>query len=125
MHRVLIIEDEDSMSSALQTRLKRHGFTVATAKTKQQAYDAFNDDPNFYAILVDGWMDGTTDTCDLIDCFRKASYGGHMIAMSSRDETRVKQMAAGCNHESWQKHRAANLVIDLFRREQGERAQAT
>lgn len=125
MRRVLVIEDEDSMSSALQTRLEHHGFTVVVAKTKRQAYDAFIANPDFFAILIDGWMDGATDTCDLIEHFCKASYGGHLIAMSSRNDTRAKQVAAGCTHESWQKHRAAHLVIDLLRREQEEGVQAT
>ncbi|EKD66974.1 MAG: hypothetical protein ACD_48C00650G0001 [uncultured bacterium] len=124
MKRVLIIEDETLMSSSIQDRLEFSEFTAIIAATKQQALDAFNADPDFFAILVDGWMDGATDTCDLIEYFRKAAYGGHLIAMSSRNETRAKQMAAGCTHESSQKHRAANLVIDLLRREQKEEVQA-
>lgn len=124
MKRVLIIEDETLMSSSIQDILEFSGFTPIIAATKQQALDAFNANPDFFAILVDGWMDGATDTCDLIEHFRKDAYGGHLIAMSSRNETRAKQMAAGCTHESSQKHRAANLVIDLLRREQKEEVQA-
>lgn len=118
MMRALIIEDDILMSSALQIQLDCHGFFTVTARNKQQAIDAFTANPDFFAILVDGWMDGATDTCDLIEHFRKASYGGHLIAMSSREDTRAKQMAAGCTQESSQKHRTARLVIDLLGREQ-------
>ncbi|MCX6714733.1 MAG: response regulator [Candidatus Uhrbacteria bacterium] len=114
--RVLVIEDEEVPLLALQDRLEHHGFMVVAARTQGEALTAVKADANFFAVLVDGWLDGPTDTCHLIELMRKL-YNGHMIAMSSRSETRTAQMAAGCSHESWNKNRAASLVIDLYRRE--------
>jgi DNA-binding NtrC family response regulator len=112
MKRVLIIEDDIPLSEAFRKRLTHNGFEVVLARTKSEAYKAFDANPDFFVMLVDGWMDGATDTCDLIREFRK-TYKGHMIAMSGKDDTREHQVEAGCNHESFNKPRAVNVAILL------------
>lgn len=115
MRRILVIEDDTMMAESIQDHLQAIGFEVVIADSKKAAYQALEVDPNFFAMLIDGWMDGATDTCDVVRDFRE-TYQGHMIAMSSNNDTRQKQMAAGCSHEIWNKHQAAAKVIQLHQR---------
>jgi len=114
MSRILIIDDDAIVLSTLSVTLERQGFRVIKAKSLTEGLRAYQENPDFFAILFDGWLGGNTDSCDLIRTI-KESYGGHMIAMSSDDDTRIRQMEAGCTHDAWLKARAASIVKHLYR----------
>lgn len=119
--RILVIEDDSMMAEAIQDRLEANGFKVVLARTKTEALAAFKANPKFFAMLVDGWIDGESDTCDLIREIRK-TYRGHMVAMSSKFSTLQDQMIAGCSHEIESKTKAAKVVIELAQNAQPEAA---
>lgn len=117
--RVLIVEDDYLMAETLQERLQHFGYETVVVSDKQAAMEAFRENPDFFAILFDGWIrGGHGDTCDIIADIVK-TYDGHLVAMSSHTETRERQMAAGCSHECQSKYRAAKLVLDLAQQAEG------
>lgn len=111
MKRILIVDDDERIRRSLRQWFEADGLVVVEAATNERARQHFTENPDFFAILMDGWLAHNVDTCDLITEIRQ-TFIGHIIAMSTDTELLKRQMAAGCNH-SISKELAPEFVIQL------------
>jgi|GEM_PF-3603789 len=111
--RILVIEDDEANIRVIKLLLGRTNLPVCVAKTKQHARELFQLHSDISVILVDGWLEGErTDTCDLIQEMR-CMYNGPMIAMSACDDTRAKQVIAGCDEVAPMRTNAVAITLRL------------
>jgi CheY-like chemotaxis protein len=54
--RVLVVEDEDTIRSLMQTFLGMRGFEVSTAADGQEGIERLSDDPGFDVLVLDLMM---------------------------------------------------------------------
>lgn len=94
--RILIIEDEAPLSSALFDKFTREGFSVLQAKNGEEGFElAFKDQPDIILVdLVMPVMDGMTMLKKLRE---KNEWGKHVPViilsnLTSTDETRIRDM---------------------------------
>ena len=111
MKRILIVDDNAHIRKKLRESLEESGMEIIEAATKERARQHFAENPDFFAILMDGWLDPSSDTCDLIEEFRQ-TFTGYIVAMSTDEALLKRQIIAGCSH-SMSKERVSELVIQL------------
>lgn len=106
--RVLIVEDKEEVQARYKGYLPE--LEIVSALTIPDALQAFEDNPNFDAIVMDACVPGDTpNTISLVMHFRD-TYEGPMIAASSEESYRIRLMKAGCDHESNKDDLPQNLL---------------
>jgi len=97
--RILIVEDNRDVQMFYKDLLI--GLEIVCAFTVEEARQAFMDNSNFAAIVMDACVPGDEPTTPpLVRDFRK-TFKGPMIATSSDDGYNNELMAAGCDYKSF------------------------
>ena len=114
--RVLVVDDNRDQLDILQTVLRRAGARVVTARTAQEAFDAFQADPPD-VVLSDLAMPSVTGYM-LIRRIRTARVGSDIpvVAITAFHESEHRQKAIDAGFNAWLAKPAVDTVVGVIAR---------
>ena len=80
--RILVVEDETGVLDILKSTLTKAGYDIQTARSGDEAYAIFENDPNFELLLTDIVMPGTLQGTTLAAALRAKYPALRVIFMS-------------------------------------------
>lgn len=63
---ILVVEDDQSLSTAIKNKLQKNNFQVTTARTVEQAFDYLSNISNIDAIWLDHYLLGKENGIDFV-----------------------------------------------------------